>query len=424
MDSINYHLTYIVSNIFDTFIIYKFMGIFFDRVSINKKIEILSYIGYLVILTLVTSLMNIAIVLIMFNILAFTALTYNYKASFKRRLLSAILMYVSGVFIETIGVLLSGCFIFSVFAQNPYIPLKAMIIIKTVSYILIFIVDNFFTVRKKIDIPATYWICICLIPFSLLFCFIILLQANLNLLMVITFLILLLIINFSVLNLYNVITAAYDDRTTQLLLSQQNKYYNNQFELMKTSLKAKNAEKHDLKNHLSVIETLVQKNEKERVSEHIAMMMDICVSSNEYAHSGNTVIDSILNYKLLEAEQQGIIVNLELTVPEYLNVSSYDMTVILGNILDNAINATKKLEVNRKIDLKIKYDKCRLLIKLNNLFDGQVICENGKLLTSNKDKDNHGIGLSNVQSVLKKYNGRMKIEHSGNSFLVVLLMFV
>lgn len=59
--------------------------------------------------------------------------------------------------------------------------------------------------------------------------------------------------------------------------------------------------------------------------------------NREYARSGNVMIDGILNLKLQEAERSGIDVKLELSVPEKVNVASFDMSVILGNLMDNAI---------------------------------------------------------------------------------------
>ena len=65
--------------------------------------------------------------------------------------------------------------------------------------------------------------------------------------------------------------------------------------------------------------------------------------------SGNLEIDSVLNLKLKEAEVKGIEVDVEIAVPEKLGMSAYDLTVILGNILDNAIEATEKAAEPRKI---------------------------------------------------------------------------
>lgn len=421
----SYDVVYIITSLFGTYIIFKFMQIFFDRDNVNKRIELVTYIAYYFIITAAYLLINIPIVMMILNIVAFIGLSFNYQSTFKRRILSSILIYIILMCIEMIVVLLSGYINFPVFAKNYYSSIWGIICIKVVSYILVLLITNYINIKKGISIPTTYWFCICVIPFSSLYCMLVIFQSdNLVVNQELLCITLLLLTNFGAFHLYDVITAASGDKIEKIFLAQQNKYYNKQFEIMRTSLETRKAERHDLKNHLSVIESLVQKDEKEKVIEHIAMMMDVCVKRKEYAFSGNMVIDSILNFKLQEAEQNGITVNSELIIPEYLNVSSFDMTIILGNIIDNAINAAKKLEENRKIDLKIKYNKSRLLIKLDNTYDGKVVYKNNELVTSHADKDNHGIGLRNVRKAIEKYDGTMEIGHTNEFFSIMILMFV
>lgn len=421
----SYDVIFIITSLFGTYIIFKFMQIFFDRANVNKRIEIITYIAYYFISNAAYLWINIPIIMMILNIIAFIGLTYNYHASFKKRILASILIYMILMCIEMIVVLLSGYINFPVFAKNDYTSIWGIICIKIVSYILVQLITNFRNIKKGISIPITYWFCICLIPFTSLYCLLVIFQSNnLEVTQVLLSVTLLLLTNFAAFHLYDVITVASGDRIEKIYLAQQNKYYNKQFELMRTSLETRKAERHDLKNHLSVIESLVQKDEKEKVIEHIAKMIDVCVRRKEHAISGNMVIDSILNFKLQEAEQNRITVNLELIIPEHLNISSFDMTIILGNIIDNAINAAKKLEQNRRIDLKIKYSKSRLFIKLDNTYDGKVVYEKNSLVTSHSDKDNHGIGLRNVRTAIEKYDGTMEIEHTNEVFSIMILMFV
>jgi sensor histidine kinase regulating citrate/malate metabolism len=100
------------------------------------------------------------------------------------------------------------------------------------------------------------------------------------------------------------------------------------------------------------------------------------------------------------------------------------MTTILGNLIDNAIGATKNLDKNRSINLLIKYNKGRIIIKMKNPYIGEIKYKNDTIVTSNADKDNHGIGLLNVKSTVEKYNGIMNIEHSANMFSVAVLIYV
>ena len=97
--------------------------------------------------------------------------------------------------------------------------------------------------------------------------------------------------------------------------------------------------------------------------------------------------------------------------------------MILGNLLDNAIEASSKVENNRTIDIRIKYKNDILFIYVNNSFDGSIVYEGEKIKTTKKNKENHGIGLNNIEKILKKYDGTMKVYHTENRFHVDILMY-
>jgi sensor histidine kinase regulating citrate/malate metabolism len=234
----------------------------------------------------------------------------------------------------------------------------------------------------------------------------------------------LLFVNFFVFYLYDNLSVRQEERYEKLRLFQQNTYYQKQFELIKTSLKSTRSFKHDLNNHLAVLKLLVEKNEHNEAMKHIEQMSDAIVTASEYAQSGNIIIDSILNFKLQGAEQHGISASLELNIPEQLSITSYDMSVILGNLLDNAINACSKLEKDKRLDIKIKYKRGRLITKISNTYNGSLNYSGDNLITSDKDKENHGMGIKNIKSVLDKYNGEMEIEHTKDVFTVILLLYL
>lgn len=100
------------------------------------------------------------------------------------------------------------------------------------------------------------------------------------------------------------------------------------------------------------------------------------------------------------------------------------MTIILGNLLDNAIEASSKVEENPYINVKLKYDKGRLFLQVANPYAGELIEKSGKFITTKADKDNHGIGLESVKKVIQKYSGTMSVDYDDNIFSVVILMYL
>ena len=103
-------------------------------------------------------------------------------------------------------------------------------------------------------------------------------------------------------------------------------------------------------------------------------------------------------------------------LPKKLVVSSFDMTTILGNLLDNSLNALKHTE-NKQLKISIKYLKGAIFIDVENTY-----CREYEDNKPRKEKD-HGLGLLSVEHVLEKYHGIMKIKQTDTKFYVNVFMY-
>lgn len=411
--------------IFGTYIVYKFMGVFFDTRRTSGKIEFISYAVYYIVGTILFIYVNIPFVLLTYNLVSFVALSYNYESTLRNRILSALFILLILACAETIVGVLSGYLDFSLFAINKYSSIYGIVAARIIAYAIFLIINNFKNIKRGERVPISNWFSIALIPVSSLFIILLLFQArNISGLQVMVGVVLIILINFSTFYLYDVITVALSDKMQNLLVMEQNKYYDKQLEMIKTSLQTTSAIRHDLKNHMFSIRSLIESGDTKEALNYISEIMDDIGTGKDRSATGNTVIDSIINFKLQEAEQRGIKTNLDLKIPEKLEIPSFDITVILGNLLDNAIKAVNKVKEDPFINLKIKYDKGRLMIKTDNPYEGEIIEENGTFLTTKDDKENHGIGLQSVKKVIQKYDGIMNIDYTNNIFSVSLLMYV
>ncbi len=101
------------------------------------------------------------------------------------------------------------------------------------------------------------------------------------------------------------------------------------------------------------------------------------------------------------------------------------MTVILGNLLDNALQAVLLVTENRFIDFAIHYSKGMLLIKVTNPFKTPITKhENGVIVTSKADKKNHGYGLKSVNETVEKYNGTVDINPDNDIFTITVVLYI
>ena len=153
-------------------------------------------------------------------------------------------------------------------------------------------------------------------------------------------------------------------------------------------------------------------------------MTDKLNSTNMYSQSGNIVIDSILNYKLSKAEKQGVNVRANVVLPEKIEIEDDDIVIILGNLLDNAIEATEHLEKDKYIEVDFEYNKDCAFVTVKNSYDNVINIVNGTLKTRKSDEALHGIGLKSVKSTVEKYDGILNYEHNNQEFVVNVILYV
>jgi sensor histidine kinase regulating citrate/malate metabolism len=102
-----------------------------------------------------------------------------------------------------------------------------------------------------------------------------------------------------------------------------------------------------------------------------------------------------------------------------------DLAVILGNLIDNAMEGAQTVKKNNPwIDIKLKYTKGRLIININNSFDGFVYKQGDKIISRKDKSQNHGLGLDSVKDIIKKYNGIISTNYNQDTFKVKVLMYV
>lgn len=137
-----------------------------------------------------------------------------------------------------------------------------------------------------------------------------------------------------------------------------------------------------------------------------------------YIFTSNKIIDSIINYKFEIAEQKGISVVCSLTVeiPELLE---HDISIILSNLLDNAIEASEKLrDTKPEIILNIAEKSGYYSILIKNRISNSIISENKQLHTTKNDRKHHGYGLRTVKMLTETHNGMVDIYEKDNFFIV------
>lgn len=416
---------YLITSAFGTYTLYRYMKIFFDRTEIDKKIEFASYLLYFFTISLLFMAFYSLVVNVISNLIMFFLLTFNYDSTLKRRLIASLSIYMILMTVETIVVLFMQYFNVNILSKDADLVLIAgLISIKIISYSVMLLLSNFKMVKNDIKISSVHWLSIFVIPAGTLVSALILITkvSSDNLTGIIINIIILFVINVFVFYLYDVLMKSYDERMEKALLQQQNSAYLKQLEVINQSQESIREFRHNVKNHVLSLKTLIENNDNSRASDYLDSVYMSVDFSDEYSKSGNSEIDSILNYKLNKAVVCGIKVDININVPEKLIIRPFDLSVVLGNLLDNSIEAACKCK-ERFIKLSVEFERNVLYINISNSFDGKLNYDDGKLATIKDDKENHGMGLSSVQRSLEKYNGVMELNHSCNIFYADVLIY-
>ena len=205
-------------------------------------------------------------------------------------------------------------------------------------------------------------------------------------------------------------------KATSLELSMQKVYY----ERLQSHIDEVKKAKHDLRHHLTVIQSYIDLDDKERVKTYLNEYVRSFPADEEILFCKNFAVNSIVRYYTDAARNEGINIEAQLYLTENTGISDSDLCIIFGNCIENAIEACRRLEDGKFIKISSKIAGKMLTITIDNSFDG-IIKENGIAFWSLK-RESEGIGISSVKAVVEKYGGTARFEPNDNIFQVSVLL--
>ena len=178
--------------------------------------------------------------------------------------------------------------------------------------------------------------------------------------------------------------------------------------------------RHDLKHVLTTVASLISQNKINEAMQIINEQVETVENNRITKYCKDPVINSVIcNYKELCLENK---INLKIKIHNIdgaLYIKGSDIGILLSNLFDNAINATKKLKNNRRIEVKFVNTDGRLVLQFKNNYDGEIEFDKNDMPTS--FKEGHGIGTVSIASFVKKYNLNLDYEINNNVFIVSIL---
>ncbi len=381
-----YIFIYLLSNVFLTHIINKFMYLFYKECRVNKYIEFCIYSVYFVLITLVFLYFGNPVVILVLNMLSIFLFTLMYDyISFKKSILVMFIIYLILCLIELSVAAIIG---FTNIDKGEYVNIFGLVI-----NIIMFIFIHFLIYVKNISFKKIniifsnkYFLFFCAIPIISMILIIVNFAISDSILFIVGVNLCILFLNIFVFKYCDLILRNLYEKVFNKILKDKISSYKKEIKIFQKG--------NDFK---------------------------------KYINSNNDFIDGILNSKINSLEDD-IKLKFDILIEENLNVRSNDLLIIIGNLMDNAISGAKSTLKNKDkyIDVRIKYLKGTLIINIKNSFNENTLVNNKGLFNKKLKRgkfEGYGLGLLSVKEIVEKYKGILDIKFNKNNFEIYILMY-
>ena len=421
-----YNIIYLISNFFTIFIIHRFMRLFFPNSSKSKVLTNIAYLSYFIVTSLAYLMFDIPIITLALNWIIVFCISLTYESTMQKRMMYSTYIIVFMLFPELIVGAATGYLHFSFFVDGSYRNSIGVIVSKIVAFSEALLLHNYKISKEKQNVGWNLWLSSILIPISTLGYEIMFVSSDSpSQYRVITSVIILFVINISAFYLYDSFSKSYVRQSKLSILETENTLYSKQCEIMQSSKEELQEFRHDMNNQFIALSQLIKSEQYGEAEKQLSRLTSLTKSKIIYSTSGNVIIDGLINYKLQNALSDKIKVKTEIAVPKQINIETTDLVAILGNLIDNALNAlTDVPEDRRSLTIKVVFSQERLIIRTSKPYVGEVMCKDGKIISAKRNSKQHGYGLNNIAKAVNKYKGYMDIDYTGNNFTVDILMSI
>ena len=179
--------------------------------------------------------------------------------------------------------------------------------------------------------------------------------------------------------------------------------------------------RHDMNAHMLALDTLAAKEEWNQLRQYLSQMKETLVETNVNKYTMISAVDAIISKWHMKAMKCHAEWSWEGTIRTVDRVSIFELCTLFSNLLSNAVEAIEKSGNGGRIEVKVSNYQERIVLSIGNTCDNTIVCRE-RPETTKDDKMFHGLGLKNVEEIVKKHEGSIDYEIRANWFQVAIVL--
>lgn len=208
-------------------------------------------------------------------------------------------------------------------------------------------------------------------------------------------------------------------RTSQEVLEMQRQHY----QLLTNRIQEARSIRHDFHHHLLAMQAYLDGKQYEQLTDYLAQYAREFSPPSQAPLCRHYLADAVLQHYQSQATDQGCEFRTYVDIPPQLSISDLDLCIVLGNLLENALEGNRRLPPDEQmLHLHLKRQGEMLILTLDNRFDGSLHYREGTLLSHKRGGAVEGIGLQSVRAIAEKYQGVVRVEPNANVFKVSVML--
>lgn len=182
--------------------------------------------------------------------------------------------------------------------------------------------------------------------------------------------------------------------------------------------------RHDIRHHFLMLETLAKDGNIQGIREYLSEFSEKQAADDVLVYCEHFATNALLSYYSQQAVEEGIKYSASCNIPSEIGISNKDLTIILGNLLENAMNACRKISEGEKtIQIIGRYQDAGLALMIKNTSSTEPKKDStGRYLSTSHS--GHGVGIESVQTIVKKYHGVMDMKFDGETVIVSIMLMI